>query len=72
MGLYGNLTKLKIHEPKKSERGLMKGKFANSGVLVGLFMQLYSNSFVRPSCVAKETYRKIPKINPSMYKPLQI
>ena len=50
----------------------MKGKFANSGVLVGLFMQLYSNSFVRSSYVTKETYRKIPKLNPSMYKPLQI
>ena len=48
MGLYGNLTKLKMHEPKKSESGLMKGKFANSGVLVGLFMQLYSNSSFDP------------------------
>ena len=72
MGLYGNLTKLKMHEPKKSECGLMKGKGRYSGVPVGLFMQLYSTSFVRSSCVTKETYRKIPKINPSMYKPLQI
>ena len=37
MGLYGNLTK----EPKKSECGLMKGKFANTRVLLGLFMQLF-------------------------------
>ena len=61
MGLYGNLTKLKMHEPKKSECGLMKGKFANSRVLVGLFMQLYSNSFVRSSCVAKEHTVKFRK-----------
>ena len=41
MGLYGNITKLKMRQPKKSECGLMKGKFANTRVLLGLFMQLF-------------------------------
>ena len=30
MGLYGDLTKLKMRQPKKSECGFMKGKFANT------------------------------------------
>ena len=53
-----NKTKREMHQPKKSDNGLIECKFLNARVLLGLFMYLckftLTNSFVRSSCANKD------------------